>query len=180
MLFRARIDNQLRGRSGRQGDPGESRFYIGLDDDLMKIFGGDLITKVFNTLGADEDMPIESRAISKAVENAQKKVEGRNFSIRKNVLQYDDVMKVQRTVIYQQRREVLDGKDLKENVSKMIDSVIENIVDSYIVDGQKTNREALLQDIQTTLGISDIESLKQKNLNRDLIVEEIEIGRAHV
>ena len=168
-----RIDNQLRGRSGRQGDPGESRFYIGLDDDLMKIFGGDLITKVFNTLGADEDMPIESRAISRAVENAQKKVEGRNFSIRKNVLQYDDVMNVQRTVIYQQRREVLDGKDLKENVSKMIDSVIENIVDSYIVDGQKTNREALLQDIQTTLGISDIESLKQKNLNRDLIVEEI-------
>ena len=168
-----RIDNQLRGRSGRQGDPGESRFYIGLDDDLMKIFGGDLITKVFNTIGADEDMPIESRAISRAVENAQKKVEGRNFSIRKNVLQYDDVMNVQRTVIYQQRREVLDGKDLKENVSKMIDSVIENIVDSYIVDGQKTNREALLQDIQTTLGISDIESLKQKNLNRDLIVEEI-------
>ena len=103
-----RIDNQLRGRSGRQGDPGESRFYIGLDDDLMKIFGGDMITKVYNTLGASEDMPIESKAISKAVENAQKKVEGRNFSIRKNVLQYDDVMNVQRTVIYDQRREVLD------------------------------------------------------------------------
>ena len=93
-----RIDNQLRGRSGRQGDPGESRFYIGLDDDLMKIFGGDLITRVFNTLGADEDMPIEAKAISRAVESAQKKVEGRNFSIRKNVLQYDDVMNVQRTV----------------------------------------------------------------------------------
>ena len=91
-----RIDNQLRGRSGRQGDPGESRFYIGLDDDLMKIFGGNAITKVYNTLGASEDMPIESRVISKAVENAQKKVEGRNFSIRKNVLQYDDVMNKQR------------------------------------------------------------------------------------
>ena len=97
-----RIDNQLRGRSGRQGDPGESRFYIGLDDDLMKIFGGDIITRVYNTLGAAEDMPIESRTISKAVENAQKKVEGRNFSIRKNVLQYDDVMNVQRSVVYAQ------------------------------------------------------------------------------
>ena len=113
-----RIDNQLRGRSGRQGDPGESRFYIGLDDDLMKIFGGDIVTKVYNTLGADEDMPIESRLISKAVENAQKKVEGRNFSIRKNVLQYDDVMNVQRTVIYEQRRDVLDGMNLKESILK--------------------------------------------------------------
>ena len=91
-----RIDNQLRGRSGRQGDVGESKFYIGLDDDLMKIFGGDTITKVYNTLGADENMPIESRIISNAVENAQKKVEGRNFSIRKNVLKYDDVMKYDR------------------------------------------------------------------------------------
>ena len=93
-----RIDNQLRGRSGRQGDVGESKFYIGLDDDLMKIFGGDTITKVYNTLGADENMPIESRIISNAVENAQKKVEGRNFSIRKNVLKYDDVMNAQREI----------------------------------------------------------------------------------
>ena len=110
-----RIDNQLRGRSGRQGDPGESRFYIGLDDDLMKIFVGNVITKVYNTLGASEDMPIESRVISKAVENAQKKVEGRNFSIRKNVLQYDDVMNKQREIIYKQRRDVLDGENLKDN-----------------------------------------------------------------
>ncbi len=169
-----RIDNQLRGRSGRQGDPGESRFYIGLDDDLMKIFGGDIITKVFNTLGADEDMPIESRAITHAVENAQKKVEGRNFSIRKNVLQYDDVMNVQRKVIYEQRREVLEGKDLKDNISKMIDSVIENIVESYIVEGQTTNREALLQDIQTTLGISEVKALKEKDLNKHKIIEEVQ------
>lgn len=84
----------------------------------MKIFGGDIVTKVYNTLGADEDMPIESRLISKAVENAQKKVEGRNFSIRKNVLQYDDVMNVQRTVIYEQRRDVLDGMNLKESILK--------------------------------------------------------------
>ncbi|MFR7874165.1 MAG: preprotein translocase subunit SecA [Christensenellales bacterium] len=173
-----RIDNQLRGRSGRQGDPGESRFYIGLDDDLMKIFGGDLITRVFNTLGADEDMPIEAKAISRAVESAQKKVEGRNFSIRKNVLQYDDVMNVQRTVIYQQRREVLDGKNLKDNISNMIDSVIENIVNSYMVEGETTNREALAQDIQTTLGIDQIDSLKDENLDKDKIIEEI-ITKAH-
>ena len=173
-----RIDNQLRGRSGRQGDPGESRFYIGLDDDLMKIFGGDLITRVFNTLGADENMPIESRAISKAVENAQKKVEGRNFSIRKNVLQYDDVMNVQRTVIYKQRREVLDGKDLKENISKMMDSVIENIVESYIVENQTTNRDALLQDIHTTLGIADVNSLKEENLNKEKVIAEVQ-AKAH-
>ena len=113
-----RIDNQLRGRSGRQGDPGESRFYIALDDDLMKIFGGDMITKVYNTLGADEDMPIQSKMLSKAVENAQKKVEGRNFTIRKNVLQYDDVMNTQREIIYKQRREVLDGENLKDSISK--------------------------------------------------------------
>ena len=107
-----RIDNQLRGRAGRQGDIGESRFYIALDDDLMKIFGGDAITKVYNRLGADEDMPITSKIISKAVENAQKKVEGRNFSIRKNVLKYDDVMNAQREIIYKQRREVLDGEKI--------------------------------------------------------------------
>lgn len=123
-----RIDNQLRGRSGRQGDPGESRFYISLDDDLMKIFGGDMITRVYDTLGADEDMPIESKIISNAVENAQKKVEGRNFSIRKNVLSYDDVMNVQRGIIYDERRKVLDGEDLKEHITKMMNSLAEDTV----------------------------------------------------
>ena len=173
-----RIDNQLRGRSGRQGDPGESRFYIGLDDDLMKIFGGDIITKVYNSLGAAEDMPIESRAISKAVENAQKKVEGRNFSIRKNVLQYDDVMNVQRSVIYEQRREVLDGKDLKENILKMMDSVIELVVDSHIVPGEDLNKEAIAQDIQTTFGMDNIEALKKELIDRDELVKEL-VQKAH-
>ena len=172
-----RIDNQLRGRSGRQGDPGESRFYIGLDDDLMKIFGGDMITKVYNTLGASEDMPIESKAISKAVENAQKKVEGRNFSIRKNVLQYDDVMNVQRTVIYDQRREVLDGIDLKDNIMKMMDSTIELVVDPYFT-GDEVNKESLLQDIQNTFGISDLEALKTDKIDRDDLVEELK-AKAH-
>ena len=173
-----RIDNQLRGRSGRQGDPGESRFYIGLDDDLMKIFGGDIITRVYNSLGAAEDMPIESKTISKAVENAQKKVEGRNFSIRKNVLQYDDVMNVQRTVIYDQRRDVLDGKDLKENILKMMDSVIELIVDSHIVNGEEVNQQSITQDIQTTLGIENLKSLQQNTFDRDAVVEEL-IAKAH-
>ena len=173
-----RIDNQLRGRSGRQGDPGESRFYIGLDDDLMKIFGGDIVTKVYNTLGADEDMPIESRLISKAVENAQKKVEGRNFSIRKNVLQYDDVMNVQRTVIYEQRREVLDGKNLKESILKMMDSVVELIVDSHIVDGEEVNIESIAQDIETNLGISDVAALKAEKFDRNALVDEL-IARVH-
>ena len=129
-----RIDNQLRGRSGRQGDPGESRFYIGLDDDLMKIFGGNAISKVYNTLGADEDMPIESRIISKSVEAAQKKVEDRNFSIRKHVLQYDDVMNTQREIIYKQRREVLDGENLKDSILKMMDSSVENLVAVYTAE----------------------------------------------
>ena len=173
-----RIDNQLRGRSGRQGDPGESRFYIGLDDDLMKIFGGDIVTKVYNTLGADEDMPIESRLISKAVENAQKKVEGRNFSIRKNVLQYDDVMNVQRTVIYEQRRDVLDGMNLKESILKMMDSVVELIVDSHIVDGEEVNKESFAQDIETNLGISDVAALKAEKFDRNALVDEL-IAKVH-
>ena len=167
-----RIDNQLRGRSGRQGDPGESRFYIGLNDDLMKIFGGDMITKVYNTLGADENMPIQSKMISKAVENAQKKVEGRNFTIRKNVLQYDDVMNTQRETIYAERKQVLDGKDLKENVLTMMDNVIEGIVNSYNSD-EGINKEALSQDLVTTLGIKDIEALNDKKANATKIIDEV-------
>ena len=149
-----RIDNQLRGRSGRQGDPGESKFYIALEDDLMKIFGGDTITKVYNTLGADESMPIESRIISKAVENAQKKVEGRNFAIRKNVLKYDDVNNVQREIIYKQRREVLDGENLKDNMVNMINSVADETVAPYIdVEKNVIDGEPLDNEIQTKFGI---------------------------
>lgn len=147
-----RIDNQLRGRSGRQGDNGESRFYIGLDDDLMKIFGGDMITNVYNTLGADENIPIESKMISNAVERAQKRVEGRNFTIRKNVLQYDDVMNVQREIIYKQRKEVLDGKNLKDNIGTMIESTVDEIVDLHSNEG-KVNKEALSQEVKNIFGI---------------------------
>lgn len=168
-----RIDNQLRGRSGRQGDPGESRFYLSLDDDLMKIFGGEAITRVYNTLGADEDLPIESKIISKAVENAQKKVESRNFSIRKNVLQYDDVMNVQRTIIYKQRREVLDGENIRNNVLNMINSVIDEIVDTYCSNPLNIQKEALMQEVETDLGITEIDALKEKKVHADNIRKEL-------
>ena len=172
-----RIDNQLRGRSGRQGDPGESRFYIGLDDDLMKIFGGDMITKVYNTLGADEDMPIESKMISKAVENAQKRVEGRNFSIRKNVLQYDDVMNTQREIIYKQRRQVLDGENMKENVFNMIDTLAEEMVNGYATE-DGVNTESLMSEVETTYGISKLESLSEAKINAENIISELQ-EKAH-
>ena len=172
-----RIDNQLRGRSGRQGDPGESRFYIGLDDDLMKIFGGDMITKVYNTLGADEDMPIESKMISKAVENAQKRVEGRNFSIRKNVLQYDDVMNTQREIIYKQRRQVLNGENMKENVFNMIDTLAEEIVNGYATE-DGVNAESLMSEVETTYGISKLESLSEAKINAENIISELQ-DKAH-
>ena len=172
-----RIDNQLRGRSGRQGDPGESRFYIALDDDLMKIFGGNVITKVYNTLGASEDMPIESRVISKAVENAQKKVEGRNFSIRKNVLQYDDVMNKQREIIYKQRREVLDGENLKDNILNMIDSVTDTIVPMYINE-ESHDEEGVLQEVETEFGINELDSLKKDKVTADDVISEIK-EKAH-
>ena len=172
-----RIDNQLRGRSGRQGDPGESRFYIGLDDDLMKIFGGNAITKVYNTLGASEDMPIESRVISKAVENAQKKVEGRNFSIRKNVLQYDDVMNKQREIIYKQRREVLDGENLKDNILNMIDSVADCLVPMYINENSH-DEEGVLQEVETEFGITELDSLKKDKVTAEDVISEIK-EKAH-
>ena len=171
-----RIDNQLRGRSGRQGDVGESKFYIGLDDDLMKIFGGDAITRVYNTLGADENMPIQSRMISKAVENAQKKVEGRNFSIRKNVLKYDDVMNVQREIIYKQRREVLDGKDLHENIVNMITTIAEETVSTYIEgeDGKAVNAESLNTEISNIFGIDMAEFINTHEKDSNAIIEELE------
>ena len=169
-----RIDNQLRGRSGRQGDIGESKFYIGLDDDLMKIFGGDAITKVYNTLGADENMPIDSRIISNAVENAQKKVEGRNFSIRKNVLKYDDVMNAQREIIYKQRRQVLDGENIHDNIVSMIDFVADNIVDMFIdVETSEINVEPLNTEITNIFGIDMLDYINSNKMDSKAISEEL-------
>ena len=129
-----RIDNQLRGRSGRQGDPGSSRFYIGLDDDLMRLFGSERIQGVVERIGLEEDMPIEHKMLTKSIENAQKKVEGRNFGIRKHVLQYDDVMNKQRQVIYAERSSVLEGEDIHEYIQSMIKDRIGAAVEAYTED----------------------------------------------
>ena len=126
-----RIDNQLRGRSGRQGDPGESQFYLSLEDDLMRLFGGERMQAMMSRLTDDEDMPIESKMISRTVESSQKKVEGRNFGIRKNTLQYDDVMNRQRELIYKQRDQVLDGIDLTEKIRGMLETNIAENVGNY-------------------------------------------------
>lgn len=131
-----RIDNQLRGRSGRQGDMGSSRFYISLEDDLMKLFGSDKLLGLVETLGMEEDMPIEHNLLSKSIENAQKRVEARNFDIRKHVLQYDNVMNKQREVIYGQRRQVLMGEDIKDYIMDMIEEVVSDGVNAYTVGSQ--------------------------------------------
>ena len=129
-----RIDNQLRGRAGRQGDVGESRFFLSLEDDLMRLFGGDRITAMMDTLKVEEDMPIEAKMLTKIIESSQKKVEGRNFAIRKNVLNYDDVMSAQREIIYSQREKVLSGEDIHEYTLKMISDMISETVDQYLID----------------------------------------------
>ena len=127
-----RIDNQLRGRSGRQGDPGASRFYLSLEDDLIRLFGGERMTRIMNTLNVDENTPIEMKTLTRTIANAQKKVEGENYAIRKHVLQFDDVMNEQRKIIYKQRDEVLDEADLKDNILNMLDATIDDAVALYL------------------------------------------------
>ena len=127
-----RIDNQLRGRSGRQGDPGASRFYISLEDDLMRLFGGERVYNMMSALNVDETMPIETGIISRSIETAQERIESRNFAIRKSVLDYDDVMNKQRELIYNQRNRVLDGEDIKATVHKMITDTISSAIDTYL------------------------------------------------
>ncbi|OUO66787.1 preprotein translocase subunit SecA [Anaerotruncus colihominis] len=129
-----RIDNQLRGRAGRQGDPGETRFFMSLEDDLMRLFGGERIQNMMNMIGADDDMPIEAKILTNSIESAQAKVEARNFGIRKNVLQFDDVMNRQREIIYSQRDKVLDGEDISGIIKNMIKETIDSTVDRYLVD----------------------------------------------
>ena len=127
-----RIDNQLRGRAGRQGDPGESRFYLSLEDDIMRLFGSERVMGMMEKLGVDEDTPIDAKILSNAIENAQKQVESRNFQTRKTVLEYDDVMNTQRQVIYEQRRKVLDGENLKDSIQTMLTGVITNEVNAHM------------------------------------------------
>ncbi len=129
-----RIDNQLRGRAGRQGDPGETRFIISLEDDLMRLFGGERVQSLMDSMGVEEDMPIENKILSNTIESSQRKIEGRNFQIRKNVLQYDDVMNRQREIIYGQRRTVLDGEDVSGSIRAMADQLVEETVDRFLLD----------------------------------------------
>ncbi len=167
-----RIDNQLRGRSGRQGDPGESRFYLSLQDDLMRLFSSDRIMSMMDSLGLDEDTPIDAKILSGAVENAQKNVESRNFKARKNVLEYDDVMNTQREVIYAQRQKVLDGEDLRENILTMLRSLVDtNVATALSENGGSVNEEALKELAMQMEGIyfirGTLESRKTQLLAMD-------------
>ena len=126
-----RIDNQLRGRAGRQGDPGESKFFLSLEDDLLRLFGGERVTRIMDTITSEEDIPLEIKALTNIIESAQKKIESRNFAIRKNVLQYDDVMNRQRELIYDQRNKVLDGENLKDSIRHMLDETVADAIDFY-------------------------------------------------
>jgi preprotein translocase subunit SecA len=163
-----RIDNQLRGRAGRQGDPGETRFYISLEDDLMRLFGSERVKNMMDTLGIDDDQPIEHKILTKQIEQAQKKVEGINFDTRKHVLQYDDVMNKQREIIYAQRRKVLEGENLKESIFDMIRSIIERNVEVYTA-GSKYPEE---WDIK---GLLDY--LYDMFLEKDSVVIDVDIDR---
>ncbi|WP_138203894.1 preprotein translocase subunit SecA [Haloimpatiens lingqiaonensis] len=172
-----RIDNQLRGRSGRQGDPGESVFYVCFEDDLMRIFASERFRTIMDRFGLEDEDAIESKMVTNAIESAQKKVEGNNFDVRKNVLQYDDVMNKQREVIYKQRAEVLEGEDLKEQIQSMIKEVIYNAVDSHISGIEDSFQEELsklvkyLEDIYLPIGFVKVDELK--NLSNEEIKEKL-------
>ncbi|MGI1690263.1 preprotein translocase subunit SecA [Thermoanaerobacter uzonensis] len=163
-----RIDNQLRGRAGRQGDPGETRFYISLEDDLMRLFGSERVKNMMDSLGIDDDQPIEHKILTKQIEQAQKKVEGINFDTRKHVLQYDDVMNKQREIIYAQRRKVLEGENLKESILDMVKSIIERNVEIYTA-GSKYPEE---WDIKGLLN-----HLYDMFLEKDSVVIDVDIDR---
>jgi preprotein translocase subunit SecA len=136
-----RIDNQLRGRAGRQGDPGETRFFLSLEDDIMRLFGSERVYNLMEKLGVDEDTPIDAKMLSGAIENAQKQVESRNFQTRKNVLQYDDVMNTQREIIYKQRRQVLDGEDLQNSIQNMLHTMIANAIQGHMGEQKHMDEE---------------------------------------
>ncbi len=174
-----RIDNQLRGRSGRQGDPGESRFYLSLEDDLMRLFLPENVLGMMERLGLEEDQPIDSKTLSNSIEGAQKRLESQNFNRRKNVLTYDDVMNQQRQVIYQQRRDVLNGADLKDKIHAMLVETVEQAVDSYTVgetpaewnlDGLRTYfYGTLCHDSDFKLSGEALAALTREELKRDLL-----------
>lgn len=203
-----RIDNQLRGRSGRQGDPGESRFYISLEDDLMRLFGSERLMSVFNTLGVEDGEQIEHKMLSSAIEKAQKKIEGNNFGIRKNLLEYDQVMNEQREIIYEERRRVLDGESMRDTIYNMMTEYVENMTDRFAAP-DADSEEWDLAGLELTLhgeipmlkmpDAEEVKDMRQKELKHTLKeravkayeekeaefpeaeqLREMEIGRAHV
>ncbi len=159
-----RIDNQLRGRSGRQGDPGESRFYISLEDDLMRLFGSERLMGMFNALGVPENEEIEHKMLTDAIEKAQMKIENNNFGIRKNLLEYDQVMNEQREVIYAERRRVLDGESMRDSIYKMLSDIVENTVDTFIGDDQDPEEWDLTGLNETLLQIIPLEIITAERL----------------
>jgi preprotein translocase subunit SecA len=172
-----RIDNQLRGRAGRQGDPGSSRFYVSLEDDLMRLFGGERILEMANNLEMPDDEPLEHNILTKSIENAQKKVEGNNFAIRKHVLQYDDVMNKQREVMYGERRKVLEGENLRDNIMSMTKSIIDRVIDMYTQES-KFSEEWDYDGIQNYLGNiflpkGSLKDLDIFELDREKLKDEI-------
>ena len=168
-----RIDNQLRGRAGRQGDPGSSRFYISLEDDLMRLFGSERISGIVEKIGLEEDMPIEHKMLTKSIEGAQKKVEGRNFGIRKHVLQYDDVMNKQREIIYAERRRVLEGENLQEQIENMIHSLIEEGVISYSQDNRFDADRFVEYMYNLFMPRGSIEASDIENLKTEEVIEKV-------
>ncbi|MCC6313167.1 MAG: preprotein translocase subunit SecA, partial [Thermomicrobiales bacterium] len=170
-----RIDNQLRGRAGRQGDPGSSRFYVSLEDELMRRFGSDRISGLMEKLGMEDDVPIEHGVISKSIENAQVKVEGHNFDIRKHVVQYDDVMNRHREVIYEDRRQIVDGEDMSERVWQMIEGEVERLVDANMGDGRdtETNWEAIRETYHALVPMSELTLEEMEGLEREDLVETL-------
>ncbi len=173
-----RIDNQLRGRAGRQGDPGRTKFYLALDDDLMRLFGGERAHSMFERLGVDEDVEIQYKIMSRTIENAQKKIEGMNFSSRKHVLEYDDVMNIQRNLTYEQRRKVLDGVDIHESYIKMVKSVAERMIEQFSLDGSVSvaDKLALALKIQDVFGdLPCIDAIKNSEAEALQIDEWTEI-----
>ena len=185
-----RIDNQLRGRSGRQGDPGKSRFYLSTEDDLMRLFGGDRMKAIMERLNAPDDVPLENKMLSNIIESSQQKVESRNFAIRKNVLQYDDVMNRQREIIYAQRDQVLDGENIKDQIVKMIEQTIESTVKSFCpedVSHDTWNLESLrdyylgwlIDETEMKYTADDLENLEQIDLIRELNDKAMELYKSN-
>ena len=172
-----RIDNQLRGRSGRQGDPGSSRFYLSLEDDLMRIFGSDRISNIMGKLGMEENVPIEHKLVSKAVENAQKKVEAHNFDIRKHLLEYDDVMNMQRTEIYNFRKDILQSESLKDRIMEMAESVVEDLLDQYYPENKgwdKQDLDGLINGVYSIFAFKpNLDDANNVDEIREMLQEEV-------